>query len=246
MWTIASDMRTETRKTFWWSERRFLLMLKAYFDDSNMGQGPLAVLAGWVAPAGAWESFSDPWRDVCEMKPRIDYFKFGEALGFVGQFERFSEQSRKEKLALLVSTIADIKPLGISCALPRDLYNRVFGKNRDRVLRFPYFFCFYSVVAHLTQYLDETGSTEPVDFIFDIQPGQVTPATASWKRLLEVAPPRIQRMLGGFPLFCHDTTLRPIQAADLIAGWTSRIQSRCGATKGKTSTVWEECGTSNL
>ena len=87
-------------------------MLKAYFDDSRMGQPPCYVLGGWVAPAKVWAPFSDAWRDILWMRPRIEYFKFQEAINFNGEFHGVSKESRDEKLKLLVSLIAEYK---ISC-----------------------------------------------------------------------------------------------------------------------------------
>jgi hypothetical protein len=46
-------------------------MLTAFFDDSNIRQGPVYVLAGWVALAEKWASFSDRWRMVLEMRTRV-------------------------------------------------------------------------------------------------------------------------------------------------------------------------------
>jgi len=60
-------------------------MLKAYFDDSRMGQPPCYVLGGWIAPAKVWAPFSDAWLDILWMKPRIEYFKFQEAMNFSGE-----------------------------------------------------------------------------------------------------------------------------------------------------------------
>ena len=72
---------------------RLLLMLKAYLDDSSMGQAPVYVLAGWVASAKVWAPFADAWDKVLRMSPRIEYFKFDDAMTFDGPFRGMSEES---------------------------------------------------------------------------------------------------------------------------------------------------------
>ncbi len=82
-------------------------MLRASFDDSAVGQGPVYVIAGWVAPAEKWVPFADDWHAVLDMRPRIEYFKFVEAINFSGEFLGISEEMRDEKLKLLLRIIED-------------------------------------------------------------------------------------------------------------------------------------------
>jgi hypothetical protein len=197
-------------------------MLKAYIDDSNMKQGPVAVLAGWVGTADMWGAFSEDWDKALRMSPRIEYFKWVEAANFNGQFNGMSEQSRDEKLRLLVSMIADHEPLGIGCAMPVDLHKSVFGENPDRFVRTPYFMCFYSIVTQLLGYLGTHGPAEKVDFIFDIQPGEMESAIGSWEHLKKVAPANTKGLIGNVS-FNDDQLVMPLQAADLTAGWTREL-----------------------
>src|SRR5262249_30706221 len=118
---------------------RMLFMMKAYVDDSFMGRAPVSVLAGWIASASTWARFSDEWQEGLAMKPRLDYFQVNGAMSFSGQFARWGEQSRNERMRLLVRIIADHRPLGIASAMPYDLYQRVFGKNPDKAIAHPYF-----------------------------------------------------------------------------------------------------------
>jgi hypothetical protein len=55
-----------------------LLTLRAFFDDSNINQGPVYVLAGWVGPAEKWAPFSDEWQAILDMNPRVGPFKYSE------------------------------------------------------------------------------------------------------------------------------------------------------------------------
>jgi hypothetical protein len=194
-------------------------MLQVYIDDSSLGEGQIGLLAGWMASAADWAKFSDDWAQALTMSPRLQYFKFSEATSFSGEFSGWSEQSRNERLRLLVNTIATYKPLGFATAVPHDLYREGFGNHADKVLRYPYFFLFNSIVADISRYLASRGVTEKVDFIFDIQPNQTDAVRASWGRLRKAAPPDVRPVLGDYPIFRDDKTTLPLQAADLTVGW---------------------------
>jgi hypothetical protein len=92
-------------------------------------------------------AFSDDWQQALGMRPRLDYFKYSEARSFTGQFLGWSEQSRNERVRRLMAILVEHSPLGVSSAMPHDLYQQIFGANPDKVIRFPYFFCFYSIVV---------------------------------------------------------------------------------------------------
>jgi hypothetical protein len=149
----------------------------------------------------------------------LDYFKYAEAMGAYGAFDGWTDQSRIERVRLLMATLVRYKPLGVAAAMPHDLYQDVFGKHPDKVVRYPYFFSFYSVVTHVSQYLASIGRVEQCDFVFDTQPGQMDAVIASWNRLLESAPAHVRPILGDYPIFRNDKTTLPLQAADLCAGY---------------------------
>jgi hypothetical protein len=73
--------------------------------------------------------------------------------------------------------------------MPLDAYKEVFGHLPDKGVRAPYFLSFYGIISHLVGYYQLHGETEPIDFIFDIQPGHAEIVIAAWERFLEVAPP---------------------------------------------------------
>jgi hypothetical protein len=121
-------------------------MLNAYIDDSNMNMPPVCVLGGWIGTVKEWASFSDSWVEALWMKPRLDYFKLTEAQNFTGQFNGWSEQSRDERLRLLVKIIERYKFLGVTNAIPYDAYKEVFGELPDKSVRNPYFVSFLALL----------------------------------------------------------------------------------------------------
>jgi hypothetical protein len=87
-------------------------MFAAYFDDSNMNAPPVSVLGGWVGRAKDWDAFTDSWAEALWMKPRLRYFKLAEAQNLKGEFGGWSEESRDERIRLLVKIIERHKFLG--------------------------------------------------------------------------------------------------------------------------------------
>lgn len=106
-------------------EKVKLLMLRAFVDDSHMGQPPVYILGGWIAPAETWARFSDAWQDVLWMAPRIEYFKYAEAMNSNGQFNGISSERRDEKVRLLLKVIEDHSLFGISSIIPASTYDIV-------------------------------------------------------------------------------------------------------------------------
>ena len=202
---------------------RILFMFKAFIDDSNMNAPPVCVLGGWVGPAKEWAKFSDCWEEALWMKPRLRYFKLAEAQNLTGEFGGWSEQSRDERLRLLVKVIEQHGFLGIANAMPLDAYKRVFGGIPDRGVQNPYFLSFYGLITRLAAYYQEIGRSEPIDFIFDVQPGQTELIIASWERFLQVVGDDLRPFIGDYPIFRDDKTTLPLQAADLGVGWNRQL-----------------------
>jgi hypothetical protein len=59
-----------------------------------------------------------------------------------------------------------------------------------------------------------------VDFIFDVQAGQMEMVSKSWDQLIAAAPPKAAANIGSLPKFRQSVSTMPLQAADLCAGWT--------------------------
>ena len=178
------------------------------------------MLGGWVATAKTWDSFSGEWPSVLAMKPRTAYFKWSEAWGLSGEFLGISEESRDEKVKTLVRVIRDHNPLAITSVMPNALYEETFGENPDKVIRHPYFFSFFAIVTILAEFIARQEQPQKVDFIFDVQHGQMDAVHSSWDRLIDTAPPKMAAIIENPPNFRHSVSTMPLQAADLCAGWT--------------------------
>jgi hypothetical protein len=122
--------------------------------------------------------------------------------------------------------IAKHEPLGVASVMSNKLYREIFHDSPDRYMRQPYFLSFYSVVVQLVEYAAQHFPGQSIDFHFDIQPGQMEAATGSWEHLRAVAPEGMRKIIGAVG-FNDDTRVRPLQAADLNAGFT-REQAEYG------------------
>jgi Protein of unknown function (DUF3800) len=201
------------------------MMLKAFIDDSRMNQPPLYALGGWVAPAEKWARFSDQWRDILGMKPRIEYFKLDEALGFNDQFQGISEESRKEKLRLLVGLIEEFDLLGVVSLIPHYIFHPLFGKHPRREIRNPYVLSFFGIIAQVARHMHEAGLDDQVEFFFDYQPTSINQVLEGWELFKQSAPSRFRKFLTEHPpSFLDDKKVPALQAADLHAGW-ARIRN---------------------
>jgi hypothetical protein len=202
---------------------RWLLMLKAYIDDSNIRQPPFYVLGGWFAPVHVWTKFSDAWNEVLRMSPRIAYFKYAEAMNFTGQFAGISVEKRDEKLRLLVGAIEDHELVGVCSVIPHNVFAPLYGDMNHKSARNPYFISFFGIVALLATLLSRMNSDEKVEFIFDYQPGSdsMGEVQQGWEDFTALAPPEVTRYLQNHPpTFLDDKDVVALQAADMHAGWS--------------------------
>lgn len=204
---------------------RCIAIFVAFIDDSDMNQPPVSILAGWVAKADVWASFSDYWEKVLHMSPRIEYFKYVEAMSFRGEFEGISRESRDEKLVLLANAIADHDLLGISTIVPHEIFHRFFGKQNDvGVMKHPYSISFFQIIRRIYLYmLTETSHRERVDFVFDKQLDQMKGVLNGWIEFKEhFSKTSFAPFIGSPPSFKNDKDVVALQAADMHAGWARK------------------------
>jgi hypothetical protein len=216
-------------------------MLRAFFDDSNIHQGPVYVLAGWVAPAEKWAPFSNDWQAVLDMKPRVGYFKYSEAMNFGGEFLGISQASRDEKLKLLVGVLEDYGVVGISASVPHRVFSGWFCK-APAPFNNPYVMLLYGVIMRLLRYARSIDYRDKVDLIFDTQLDQMENVMAAWAGFVRDAPDEFRPLLGDPPMFRNDKTTLPLQAADLHAGWLREMNTAQELGKQQLMPPWHPRG----
>jgi hypothetical protein len=193
--------------------RRRLLMLQAFIDDSDMsGQGLVAVLAGWIAPAATWLRFVDDWkREVLDPAPAIAVFKPSPS--------SLKLERERHRLTAALSLIKDHKIDGFATIIPHDAFNAVVRPNMPREMQSPYYWLLVATIFELVDRYEQTG--EPIDFVFDHQPGQMSRVMEAWDDVFATMRPEVKRMVPNPPIFRSDAEQLALQPAHLAA-WSIR------------------------
>jgi hypothetical protein len=192
-------------------------MFQAFIDDSKQNEPPVFVLAGLISTPARWANLATEWKQIRDMPLRIEYFKMSEAMSHQGQFLGFSEQRRDERLQLFAQIINEHCIGSIACVVPHSIHAEIFNHPEvPKVMRHPYFFLFYGMMARLQQFREELSLEGKLDFIFDDQMHEKGVIIDSWGTLRRMAPD-----LGDIPSFKDDKEIPPLQAADMVA-WVAR------------------------
>lgn len=221
-------------------DSRRLLMLRAFIDDSDIGRHPVYVLAGWIAPVEAWAKFSDEWAAVLAMRPRIDYFKYSEAMNFSGEFNGICEASRNEKMAILYNLIEEYKLNGVSAIIDHSVFKRTLARSGHKLAKNPYFMIFYLMARNILEYCKNKGGDEKIDMVFDYQPGQVGIVLQAWEFFVRTAPAEYSRFFNNPPIFQDDKKTVALQAADFVAGWLRANEAKRIANKAMPNPPWRK------
>jgi hypothetical protein len=225
VWALVSGLPKSER------ERRLIMALQGFVDDSGSEpQGPIFVLAGFVASPLQWVDFTDEWERTLHLPPGVNYFRNNEAMGLKGQFSPkrgWDERKRDDRLVALARVIRDYLPERFAVFMRHSDYERyIHGipvEKKMRNLESPYFLLFYEIML-LVACVHSMGTfVDPCQFVFDDQ-GKLGFRSREWwatfrdgTRTADKAD--LSRYLAeSKPNFGSDKELRPLQAADLYAG----------------------------
>lgn len=203
-------------------------MLKAFIDDSgNDGKSPVFVLAGFVASAEAWETFSSDWGSALnpEGSFQMGVLKMADVYRNRVRGSRYyglSDAERDARLKSLIQIVNRHAMHGIVSVVPYELYNRIirgnFNLQSTTALDRPYFLSFFGVMARLFQITQSLKLDDKIDFIFDTQESESKALLRSeYDRFISLAPDNIASLSGGYPSFQNDEEALPLQAADMLA-----------------------------
>jgi hypothetical protein len=211
-------------------ERRRLLMLKAFIDDSKTKHGTphVFVLAGYIASAETWMKFSDEWQAALDLDPRIRYFKLREAMRGIDQFygRRWTQAKRHERITVFRGLIEKFVQAEIAIGFVIESYQKAYAawgpKHRN-----PYYFASAALTAETARNLDKLGlPREPIDFVFDTQVMEMGKVVEGWQWARDRArpdPPDLLDIHRNAPVFADDETVLPLQAADMHATWMREL-----------------------
>jgi hypothetical protein len=195
--------------------------IQAYVDDSGNNQDAYFIFSALISTAERWSAFSDAWDSCLKTQPSIRYFKMDEAAGKNGQFYRFSDSERDEKLTVLCHVINTLRPVEVSCIV--DVSRQKSGwEAESKPLTEYYFFPFQVMNLQVAcTVATEMESIERYEIFFD-EHVIFGPRAKLWYPVLkEMADAPIRAIMPIEPLFRSDLDVSPLQAADLFA-WLAR------------------------
>jgi hypothetical protein len=194
-------------------------MLQAYIDESE--KNDVFVMAGWISEAERWAHFSDDWQKVLDSRSPhykvIHEFKASEM--------RKSSKCDMEQSGWFYNVIEDHAMAAFSVMFPisslRNALHRLPYKTRIldlEKLENPYYFGFRATIDLLMQNQVNLGLNSPIDFIFDEKSEHIK-CLEGWDAMKLNAPPERAALMGSKPAFKNSKSAKPLQAADLYAGW---------------------------
>jgi hypothetical protein len=210
-----------------------LAFLRAFIDDSAGQTGDQRLfMAGYLHRAEDWAAFSEVWDRELRAWPAIKYFKMAEANNLRDQFDE-AKGWTKELCAAKVYRLAEIveafAPLSFEFTVNRRVFYDELTSVSPRGLGNPYFSTCFHVISGVAQWVAESGTKTPIEFIFDEQDGVDSDMGLFFSYMKSKLPFEAQENVDGVPLFRSDKDPRflPLQAADLLA-WHLRREHEKG------------------
>jgi hypothetical protein len=227
-------------------ERRLLLMLRVYIDDSKQDDAPgTFVLAGYMADATTWADFSDEWQIALDGPPKLEYLKTNHMFRLrdpKSVFFGWSPEDRDARLLLLSKTTNKYALASIQSVVRSSDYREIFaGLTGNPDFDRPYSFLFYSIMGGIVSALERLGINDQVEFFFDEQGNESQERLRSgFDDFVSTAPQNLIDRIGAKPDFRDEKKVYPLQAADLMAWHFRRNIVEHDQGRDFESPVWTE------
>ena len=195
------------------------MTLQVYIDDSTTAEETF-VLAGYISTAEKWAQFSDEWQELLDREPKWRRFKVSRVFNSIRyghledgasnrviEFYRVIEKFVDKSVAVVVP-IAALKKAASDFGLPE-----MYGN--------PYWVGWKTIVQFCVEWLHESGTTGPIDFIFDDQTEAGT-INSIWDGFSASFPMEHRNLVPNRPRFRREEEFLPLQAADMYAWWVRR------------------------
>jgi hypothetical protein len=193
--------------------------VQVFVDESGgKGQGAALVCAGLFGEASEWLPFSDEWRAVLDIPPRLPSFKMNRAV--INHKRRPEEWD--DRVRRLVSVINAHELKLIYCAIDLKGHAATIASALDKPFKDPYFWAFQTTILHTALELHFRGDTNQFEAIFD-ENAIFGPRARDWYPMARwLMPPPLKAIAPSDPLFRKDDEFMPLQAADLVVGYLRR------------------------
>ncbi|MBZ5588140.1 MAG: DUF3800 domain-containing protein [Acidobacteriia bacterium] len=198
------------------SEKRLVMILEAYLDESGIDHGSKVVSVGaLLATQGHWEAFSRVWRQALA-EWGIREFKMADFVNGAGEFKGWSKIEKRRRFSRVVEMIKTHDVAAFGVMLPTKPYFSLAKEGLPRTLKDAYqvaaLVCMAKVVSHLVQqpreveiaYLLDGGAPGHGELDAVLHRIQLAPHERAAYRMASYTFASSER-------FC------PIQAADILA-----------------------------
>lgn len=216
---FLSGLPENTRK------RRLVVTFQCFVDDSGgVGHSKHFVLAGLVGPSSQWAEFSAEWQACLDEKPSLKRFKMSEAAGRSGEFYRWTDTMRNNKLRAFARIINRYPKLLTYSVIDLEAHAETWRKRLMKPMNEPYFHPFHNTIMATCFELWDLGWRERFEIIFDEQVVFGLRARAWYpvvRAIVQHREPEAAKIMPVDPLFRTDQEWLPLQAADMMA-WCIR------------------------
>lgn len=198
---------------------RIVMFLEGYFDESGTHEtASHLVVSGFLAPADQWIRFNTAWEQALA-DHSVPFFKaqwwnkHKEHFGGSG----WDDKHRVGFMGRLLTTVKDIDPTPITCAIPMKDYEEIIvpGPVRNRIGS-AYTLAAINCIALAGNWARANGYTEPIRYVFDEGHKNSVEFHLAHQKEWNDPEGRTRFLVGGLS-FEDEKTLPPLQAADLIA-----------------------------
>lgn len=215
-----------------------MAFMQSFTEDSESQTGERRLyLATYVMAAEQWIHFSDDWDAVLKTDPKIDFFTMKEAHDPMGgQFRKFTEAQRDEKLMALAKVVEKYRPFAFHTSVSRKDYEGL--KNGFYPFQTPYLPLYFATLFGVARNLERWGlAEEKCRFIFDETTALPSRVVPMFDGMMGIISDEERARVEGIPDFRSDKDEIPLQAADFLA-WHVRRAEEDGYP-AKYRGIWE-------
>lgn len=148
-------------------DRRFLIVLDAYFDDSGTHDGsPVVSVAGYLGLPAKWVSFETEWK-LAMSEFGLNHFGMADYSNRAKPYCYWTEEERYARLERLMK-ISNAYALGsVGIAVPTESFNRVMSEKAKRISGGPYGLAATACFLRVANLVKSLSSEAWVAYIFE-------------------------------------------------------------------------------
>lgn len=197
-------------------DRRFLIVLDAYFDDSGTHDGsPVVSVAGYLGLPAQWISFETEWKSaIAEFG--LNHFGMADYSNKAKPYCEWTEEQRYARFAKLMK-ICNAYALGsIGIAVATESFNRVMSGKAKRICGGPYGLAAIACFLRVAELVKSLSSEAWIAYIFEsgtVGAGEVLKVFQKNER--DESQKHQLRLLS--LRFENKRQFVPLQAADIVA-----------------------------